>query len=354
MAAHAVLRPDAGAALQHAEHVPLSALFWSLRRRRRTADQPEKSVPLDYGYFGVCLLAASSANPRTPGFFVGVCALALYALWPAAPRPHQRAAWLSLAAAGTALAFGIQAGLFSLQSKLEEAVFEWLSEHWNGQRDPYQARTAIGDLGMLKTSDRIVMRVEAGGATVPRLRSAAYSLYAAGAWVAPDRSFAPMTPVGMSWPIADGQGPRVRISTWMTEGRALLGLPLGTYRLDGLNVAHAERNTMGAVRVAEGPDTLTFDAWYDLGVRIDPAPTTAETAVPGSLALRWTVSPRRSAWRGDRPRRCASGRGILCCALRLLAGAGVTGRNRAHPAPLPAGGPPRPLRVLRHRHRAAA
>ena len=103
-----------------------------------------EAMPLDYAYFCLCLLAASSANPRTPWFFAALSVLALYALWPAAPKSGARPAWALAFAAAVGLAFAIQVGLLRGQANLEEMVFEWLAHRWNPPADPYRTRTAIG------------------------------------------------------------------------------------------------------------------------------------------------------------------------------------------------------------------
>jgi transglutaminase-like putative cysteine protease len=259
--------------------VPLSALFWSLRRsgtRHRTA------LSLDVAYVAMCVLAASAANPRTPWFYVVVCALAGYALWPA--KRGERGRWGAALAAAVCVGFALQAGLLQMQARIEEWALEYLSSRWT-ETDPYRSRTAIGDIGALKSSDRIVLRVDAGErAPPPRLRHAAYDLYANGTWTASARSFRVLPAIGERWPIAPGDGAPLRISLWLTEGRALLALPPGTYRLDGLNVARAERSALGALRVAEGPDLLRFDAWADPRAAVDAPPGRTDLEIPPNLA----------------------------------------------------------------------
>ena len=107
------------------DRIPLSALFWSLRRRGDDS-RTGQAVLLDYAYFGVSLLAASSANPHTPGFFIGICALGLYALWPAAPKRAAQDLGAGIHRCGRP-AFAIQAGLLRAQTNLEELVFESLA-----------------------------------------------------------------------------------------------------------------------------------------------------------------------------------------------------------------------------------
>jgi len=262
--------------------VPASALFWSLRGRTAPLPAP---IALDYAYFGICLIAASAANVRAQWYFPAILALGLYGLFPMAPRGRRRLAWAAAAGSAAALGFALQAGLSAAQAQVQEMVFEWLDARWRAQADPYRTRTTIGDLGALKTSNRIVMRLRSDVPPPPLLRTASYPLYAVGTWSASETAypFLPLTEEQDGWIIARGAGSRVHLSAWLDDGRALLALPIGSYRLDGLHVSRAVRNALGAVRVEEGPQPLTLTAWFDADASIDAAPDAADLAVPASM-----------------------------------------------------------------------
>ena len=270
-----------------AQRIPLSALFWSLRQRARARKGDRRagqSIELDYAYFCLCLLAACTANPRTNWFFSGMSALGIYALWPAAPKRTPRGIWTLALIAAVAVGFATQAGVLQAQAGLEEWVFEWLSHRWKPQSDPYQSRTAIGDIGTLKTSDRIVLRVEAVRGSVPqRLRAATYTAYAGSTWSAPGQVFTPVASDTQTWIFASGSGGRVRISNWLDQEHALLALPLGTFRLDALNAFGVQRSVLGAVRIEEAPDMLLFDAHFDPRRMLDAAPDPVDLSLPSSL-----------------------------------------------------------------------
>lgn len=270
-----------------AQRVPLSALFWSLRRQARGQASDRRAgqaIALDYAYFCLCLLAASSANPRTPWFFAGLSVLSVYALWPAAPKRSARWTWALALVAAVAVGFATQVGILQAQARLEEWVFEWLSHRWNPPSDPYQSRTAIGDIGTLKTSDRIVLRVDAARGLAPkRLRSATYTVYAGGTWSAPGQMFTSIAADNQTWVIAPGLGSSVRLSSWIDRDHALLALPLGTFRLDSLNASGVQRSALGVIRIEQAPDMLLFDAHFDPQRSLDAAPSPADLSLPSSL-----------------------------------------------------------------------
>lgn len=262
--------------------LPSSALFWSLRKQRAA---PKRWLTMDYAYFGTCLIAASAANVRAQWYFPAVAALTIYALQPVAPRGRHRLRWAAAAGVAAVIGFSIQAGLSSAQTVAQELVFDWLDRRWRAQADPYRTRTAIGDIGALKASDRILMRVAAAGSPPQLLRSASYTQYGAGIWsaAASAQPFGSLTSSGEAWTITEGSGPRVQLSTWLDDGSTLLALPLGAYRLEQLNVAHVERNALGTVRVEQGPETLTFTVRVDPEARTDAAPDAADLKIPPAL-----------------------------------------------------------------------
>jgi hypothetical protein len=265
-----------------AGRIPLSALFWSLRKRRPV---PERWLSVDYAYFGACLIAASAANMRAHWYFAAVMALSIYALLAVAPRGRHRLRWAAAAGVAAVIGFSIQAGLSTAQAAVQELVFDWLDRRWRAQADPYRTRTAIGDIGVLKASDRILMRVASAGNPPQLLRSASYPHYWAGVWSAatPALPFRPLTSTEQAWTITEGSGPRVHLSTWLDDGSALLALPLGAYRLEGLNVARVERNALGTVRVEQGPESLSFSARVDPEARTDAAPDSADLKIAPAL-----------------------------------------------------------------------
>jgi hypothetical protein len=113
-----------------------------------------------------------------------------------------------------------------------------------------------------------------------------------------------------------------------------------------------QRNGLGAVRVDEGPTcsvqpcSMPSAAWTP--------PDAADLSLPSNVRRCSTKCAGNRAPGERSARRCASHRGILRLALRVLPRALTQRRRAAQPQPVSARGPARTLRVLRHRDRAAA
>src|SRR5688572_15935509 len=97
-----------------AGRLPLSALFLTLRSGKNPVS-PDRSVDLTYPYAIVCVLAAGAANVRSDGYYLGLLALAAWALWPVRSRRYPWFVWVPLFACMAALGYAGHLGLSRLQ-----------------------------------------------------------------------------------------------------------------------------------------------------------------------------------------------------------------------------------------------
>ena len=282
-----------------AGRIEVAVFFWSQRRRPGLTPR----VDLTPAYFGLCLLSASTANARAT-FYAGMVTLSAWALW----RVRSRGGWLRWGAGmvvaalhGWAGHVGLAEGQRVIERRAQALFLTWLRR----DVDPSRSTTSLGDVGELKLSDRIVMRVEPGtGARLPALlHQASYNVYHAPSWLAVDAAFAPVLPEadGATW-LLRRDGPadtRLTLSAYLPRGRGLLALPHGAARLDELMVVSLARNRFGAVRVDEGLGLVTYTAHFprrgageappqpsDLRVPPREAPTIARVAEELGLAGR--------------------------------------------------------------------
>jgi transglutaminase-like putative cysteine protease len=275
--------------------IRLTAFFYSLRRVREHRERIG-SVDIGHAYLVVCVLAASAVARPLPWFYPVLCLILAWALWSARRLPQRPAHWGALIALAAILGYPAQAGLHRAQLAFEDAVGPWLWEVFHHHTDPYRATTAIGYIGKLKLSDRIVLRVTAsGGASPPLLREASYNSYTTFVWrrnpdsVGVGTWFARRAPFytvssedGATWKLAEysGVGRSVTVSRYLEDGEGLLALPAGTYRVGGLPADHMERNNLGAVTVQGGPGLVTYRADYRPGSSLDEPPAEADLQVP--------------------------------------------------------------------------
>jgi hypothetical protein len=292
------------AAQKFSEHgtVPLSAISLFIRLRRKGSVEAERNVDVSYPYFIVCLFSAGiHPNTGTHSYFWGQAVLIAWALWPLRSRRFSIIVWFGALATVIGLGFFGQHGIGKLQRALEGANAQWMTSLFRPWTDPSQSVTAIGQIGKLKLSARIVIRLEpkAGSAPPIYLREASYRGYnpQRQTWQmgGSQNSFEDLVHDagnGSAWTLLPGKTNTtvVNIASYL-DGRSkeagdpegLLPLPTGASRLENLPVFPLKLNKTGAV-LATGPGLVIFDARYGPGATFDSPPDTStnhlDLAVP--------------------------------------------------------------------------
>ena len=169
-----------------ANKIDITLLRLVVRKKpQQKKDKPPKLVDLSYPYFAICFLSASAANIRTPWFYAGFAVLLAWALWAHRPKTFGPVVWVLLLVSVGGLGFAGHIGLNKLQGVVEE--FAVAAQVPGEAPDAYKSKTAIGRIGSLKLSEKILLRVmtDREGPRPPfLLQDAAYDLYGASTWFA--------------------------------------------------------------------------------------------------------------------------------------------------------------------------
>ena len=269
--------------------LPLSALFLMLRSGKH-GSHADRSIDLSYPYAIVCALAAGAANVRHEGYFYGLLLLTVWALWRVRARQYRWFVWAPLFICVGAVGYGGHVGL----SGLQQVVMESVTSSGGTRTDPYKSTTDIGQIGELKQSDRIALRVTMSqDMTGPLLlHRASYNAYASPTWLARDVAFAGIgvEPDKSSWVLSDTRSGTVAeagssastivVSQPVDRGKAVLALPTGTVRIEQLPVLGMQRNPLGAVAIESRDDLVTYLAVFDSGAAPREAPRETDLRVP--------------------------------------------------------------------------
>ena len=276
-----------------AGRIELSALFLSLRADAAGVLARER-VDLAFAYAAICVLAAGAANVRTPWYFAAAAALALWGLWNVRSRRYPLWLWIGMATFTVAVAYAGHHGLSRLQTWIFNIAIEYLRLDL-ARADPYRATTDIGQIGELKSSDRILLRVTVSSDVgMPLLlHRASYDMYAAATWFAKDGQFnEQLTDDGTGrWslsPRADAHA-RIAISEVFPGGVGVLALPAATATVAGLGQAVVMRNRFGTVRVERAPGMVAYTAEGDLGRIALGAPLASDRQLPAQEAAELRV-----------------------------------------------------------------
>ena len=246
-------------------------------------DKPDRKplfLDFTYPYFAICILAASAANNRSWAFYVCIVILGSWTLIAhRSPRfsPFVLIALLSLAAT---LGLGGHIGLHQLQLSLTRNTARFFYGFYRPHTDPNQVSTAIGDIGSLKRSNKIVLRVKpAPQQAVPKLlRRATYNQYSSGFWLSAKPEFTPVElGTDSQWVIAEdfGKPKKITVSEYLDsdDGDLLLKLPDGSMKVTPFPVEKIQQNQYGTVQALTDESFLSYQIQYAPSLSKDSPPT---------------------------------------------------------------------------------
>ena len=242
--------------------VRVSALVWMLRRAETRGELAPRYIDLATPYLAVCVIAAGAANARTAWFYPGIILMAAWMLYPQRSKRYSLVTWT----AGLILAGIVGLGMHTGMHTLQKLTMRWYYKNFMHPGDPFFASTAIGDIGELKPSGKIVFRVKQAGTTpLPALLiEGVYNTYTSRGWVALGAELKTVRPAGNTgnWSIVPGTAAKasVEVAAPLKRGNGVLKLPTDTIDITGLPVTVVRRNRLGAVTVEDGPALVTYTA----------------------------------------------------------------------------------------------
>lgn len=266
------------------DRLPLSAL--SMQQRK--SGNHTRRIDFAYPYIVVCMLSASMGNRVAWLFFVVCVLLWAWLLWQHRRAGANRIVWGALLLLAAGGGYVTHQGVVQAQLYIEEHVPSWLLGWLDPDPDPYRRSTAMGSIGKLKASGKIVLRVEADEAPPSLLRTASYNVFGVNTWFARSGAFRPVQRRG-----ADGWQLRppgddvatIRISQGINSGKGMLPLPIGAHDIEGIPAESVERNPLGAVKVIDAPPYLQYDVSYDVAMEVDDWPEVNDLEVPEEYRL---------------------------------------------------------------------
>ncbi|MGD8368819.1 MAG: transglutaminase-like domain-containing protein [Desulfobacterales bacterium] len=274
-------------ALSTVEGVDLGAIFYTERQKeKKRGGRERKTADVTWPGLVLVLVGASAANVRSPAFFLAVFVLSGWGLWGFRPPNRSAVIWaLAFVLAGAA-GYAGQAGLRRLHLAIDEAALQWYMANRAPQRNPLRNVTAIGEVGTLKRSNRILMRVAAKGGLPdpPLLREASYSIYRSGRWMASEAGFTPVA-AGKDegeWILSDApeKTRELAISATFADGDGFLSLPMEAVAIENLPADRVEKNRYGAMRVLQAPELVQCRVRYGNVPSGDAPPGREDLEIP--------------------------------------------------------------------------
>ncbi len=246
----------------------LSALLVSLRKLD-PAQSPEAETRTNVSlpYFIICLLAASTGNQRTIWFFIAISLLTALLLWSVRPRRYSSIVWLGALLLSLSIAYAGQIGLRQLQASIEVSFLGFFDQFMWRYRDPNRTTTAIGSLGRLKLSDRIVLRLKTKDSLQKPLllREASYNTFGHGVWTNQHSDFSVIDQnTNGGWTLIDGVNAdkNITLSTYMIKEKGVIPLPHASSEIKNVAAIEIQKNPQGTVLMDIREGWIQYDVEY--------------------------------------------------------------------------------------------
>ena len=269
------------------DRIAYTALFWSVRAAVGRGNVPDPGgVDIRLTYLVVCLVSASGGGAHPRLLLPTVVALIVWLLWVNRVRCHARWRWIAMVVLGVGLTFVFKEAAIQARRFIEPLAMEYFRDRIAARLDPYRSYTAIGQIGELKLSDRILFRVtpHSSGRRPQLLHQATYQNFARNMWVSRRTRFEELSSSdeGTTWHIAEERPDMASasIAAWLPNGKGLLAVPAGTRRLEALPVDGVYRNHLGALKILRGPEVVHYRTRYAPLTFTDAPPEESDRSVP--------------------------------------------------------------------------
>ena len=286
----------------------LSVLFVTLRAR------PQTGLRVDFGfiYVIVCVLAAATANVRDEMFYGGAAVFAAWSLWNLRSRRYHRMVPFAILMVASVMGYAGHVALNQFQGALTEWVGDLIVRDAN--TNPFRTHTDIGQIGELKQSERVLLRVRLpeGERTPVLLHRASYNVFSSPSWIARPVIFDPLAgDAANGWSLRAGTNTRAGANTGVDEdrrdesetsapetrrarsievleyarnGKTIASLPMGTVHIDGLPPSELRRSRLGSTNVETAGGFLRYRALRGRGGLVESSPEEIDFRVPSREA----------------------------------------------------------------------
>ncbi len=250
---------------------------FSLYQQNRARNHPLAPVPdwanrqvhPTYPYIAIVLLA-STASTNHPGIYLSLLSAVVAALlWPTSNTRFQVLTRLGCLGGVLALVLAANQGLGHVRELMQELENRLLQGGGDQGFDQIRTFTALGNVGRLKQSGSIVLRIASTNSTAPGLlREATFNRFRAQAWSTSHREFSQIESASFGsrlWRRDSETQPTqaLTISRHTANGSAPLALPDNTVAVSEIATVQIETNSLGSARLKEALPIAIYTA--DLG-----------------------------------------------------------------------------------------
>lgn len=267
----------------HDEKVIIATRFG---KKKRSAPFMHKPLTITPHYAAICVLSAAIYNNRTPLFFIGTVVLVVWGLWTFPSRRYSVPARIGVAILILIAGILIHNGYDYTRRWMWDQFMDYARNHRFRSFRGDVSHTSIGDLGKIKQSDMIVLRVTPKQKGAPfYIRRNTYSIYRRESWYVPKIEQKALVLSDDAWEVIETTEPNnireMSIQAFIPSGRRrYIPIPRGAYSITKLSVADLSRDEYGTLSFLEGPSFADFTVEYSFDIAFEGLPKVDDLSIP--------------------------------------------------------------------------
>ena len=228
------------------DRIPLKSFFVTARKAPVKAGEEGRSVDVLWAYALICILPTGTLEKDGMVFGAGIAFFSVWALWGVRSRRTPEWTWAVVIVCILGLGYTGHIAMFKTGKYLRRLV---MTHYANRYADnPFKSSMAIGKIGKLKLSNKIILRLKAMDhhpGTTWHLHNGTYTLMMGSTWFSRD-TFDTNIPADTKelrsiHSHQSDAGQKVHLYQRPARKRVVLSLPPGTYAIGGMKDVSFEK-----------------------------------------------------------------------------------------------------------------
>ncbi len=262
----------------------IKSFFLAARKKVEMRFYETKEIDVSYIYAFFCILSSASANTKGLVYFFSVAVFFVWGLWQIRSRRVPPAGWILCMLIVIILGYEGQTAVRAAGRIISHRIMSYYARYHT--IDPFKTYTSIGEIGDLKFSDEIVLRVFFDG-YVPGntylLHNATYNRFSSSNWFAKygferiegkqNKTFWQVNP-----PTENTQ--KMTLYFRLQKEKAVLSVPPGVIDISEMKAGECEKNAMQVIRIEDGPSLMKAVVSYTGSSSYDALPDPDDILIP--------------------------------------------------------------------------
>ncbi len=262
----------------------IKSFFLVARKKVEMRFYETREIDVSYIYAFFCIMSSALANAKGSLYFFSVALFFVWGLWQIRSRRVPLVGWVLCMLMVILLGYEGQTAVRAIGRTISNRIMSYYARYHT--IDPFKTYTALGEIGDLKFSDEIVLRVSFDDYVPGKtylLHSSTYNRFSASNWFAKS-GFERIEGKNNNtfWQVNPSADNPLKMTQYfrLQKGKAVLSLPPGVMDISEMKAGECEKNAMQVIRIEDGPSLIKAVVSYTGSSVYDALPEPDDMFIP--------------------------------------------------------------------------